>query len=83
MKKIWPYCEAPRGIEAVEKIEKVDVRGESIEELASHYHCPVCRGDLEDPKKGFDFLGKAYEEYGRRHGLTHPRRLKPSGNVTA
>ena len=70
MKMICPYCETQREIEAVEKNEKVNVRGESIDVLASHYHCPVCRGDFEDPKKGFDFLEKAYEDYRRRHGLT-------------
>ena len=76
MKKICPYCEAPREIEAVEKIEKVDVRGESIKVSTRHYHCPVCRGDFEDPKNGFDFLEKAYEEYRRRHGLTQPPEIK-------
>ena len=76
MKKICPYCEAPREIKAVKKIEKVDVRGESIEVSASHYHCPVCRGDFEDPKNGFGFLEKAYEEYRRRHGLTQPPEIK-------
>ena len=76
MKNICPYCETPREIEVVEKTEKVNVRGESIEVLASHCHCPVCRGDFEDPKNGFDFLEKAYEEYGRRHGLTQPPEIK-------
>jgi putative zinc finger/helix-turn-helix YgiT family protein len=76
MKKICPYCETQREIEVVEKIEKVNVRGESIEILASHYHCPVCRGDFEDPKNGFDFLEKAYEEYRRRHGMAQPPEIK-------
>ena len=44
MKKICPYCEDAREIEIVEKIEKVNVRGETIEVLAHPYHCLVCRG---------------------------------------
>jgi putative zinc finger/helix-turn-helix YgiT family protein len=76
MKKICPYCEAQREIEVVEKIEKVDVRGEIIEVGSSHYHCPVCKGDFEDPKNGFGFLEKAYAEYRRRHGLIPPPEIK-------
>jgi putative zinc finger/helix-turn-helix YgiT family protein len=76
MKKICPYCETQREIEVVEKTEKVDVRGEPIEVVSRHYHCPVCKEDFEDPQKGFGFIEKAYAEYRRRHGLTPPQEIK-------
>jgi putative zinc finger/helix-turn-helix YgiT family protein len=76
MKKICPYCEAQREIEIVEKIEKVTVRGESIEVPAGHYRCKTCKGDFEDPKDGFNFLEKAYEEYRRRRGMIRPADIK-------
>jgi YgiT-type zinc finger domain-containing protein len=74
MKTICPYCEAKREVETVEKIEKVNVRGENIEVLAHPYLCLTCGEYFEDPKTGFNFLDKAYEEYRRRHGLIHPNR---------
>jgi putative zinc finger/helix-turn-helix YgiT family protein len=76
MKTICPYCEAQREIEVVKKVEKVDVRGESIEISASHYKCKACEGEFEDPKDGFDFVEKAYEEYRRRHGMMQPAEIK-------
>jgi hypothetical protein len=75
MKKICPYCETTREIEIVEKIEKVNVRGEIIEVLAHPYHCLACGEYFEDLKTGFDFLEKAYEEYRRRQGLIKPSNI--------
>lgn len=76
MKKICPYCEAQREMEIIDKIEKVEVRGESIEVPAGHYRCKVCKADFEDPKGGFDFLEKAYEQYRSRHGMVRPAEIK-------
>ena len=76
MKRICPFCEAQRAIEIIKKIERVAVRGESIEIPVSHYRCKTCKGDFEDPKNGFDFVEKAYEEYRRRHGVTQPAEIK-------
>jgi putative zinc finger/helix-turn-helix YgiT family protein len=76
MKRICPHCEAEREIETVNGIEKVDVRGEAIEIAASHYRCKTCKGNFEDPKNGFEFLEKAYEEYRRRHGMIRPADIK-------
>ncbi|MBI5584430.1 MAG: YgiT-type zinc finger protein [Deltaproteobacteria bacterium] len=70
MKKICPYCEAETEVEVVEKIERINIRGETIEVLAHPYLCLACGDYFEDPKTGFDFLQKAYEEYRRRKGLT-------------
>jgi putative zinc finger/helix-turn-helix YgiT family protein len=76
MKTICPYCETQREIEVVKKVEKVDVRGESIEISASHYKCKACEGEFEDPKGGFDFVEKAYKEYRRHHGMMQPAEIK-------
>lgn len=76
MKRICPHCEEQREIEIVDTIEKVDVRGESIEVPASHYRCKTCKGDFEDPKDGFNFIEKAYEEYRRRRGMVRPADIK-------
>jgi putative zinc finger/helix-turn-helix YgiT family protein len=76
MKIICPYCEEQREVEVVKKIEKVDIRGELIEVSASHYKCKKCGGEFEDPKGGYDFVEKAYEEYRRRHGLMQPSEMK-------
>lgn len=76
MKTICPYCEAQREVEVVKKTEKMDVRGELIEVSASHYRCKTCEGEFEDPKEGFDFVKKAYEEYRRRHGMMQPYEMK-------
>jgi putative zinc finger/helix-turn-helix YgiT family protein len=76
MKTICPYCEAQREIEVVNKIETVNVRGESIEVPAVHYKCKTCKGEFEDPKQGFDFVEKAYEDYRRRHGMMQPAEIK-------
>jgi putative zinc finger/helix-turn-helix YgiT family protein len=76
MNTICPYCEAQREVEVMNKVEKVDVRGELIEVSASHYRCKTCDGEFEDPKGGFDFVEKAYEEYRRRHGMIQPDEMK-------
>jgi putative zinc finger/helix-turn-helix YgiT family protein len=76
MNTICPYCEAQREVEVVNKIEKVDVRGELIEVSASHYRCKTCEGEFEDPKGGFDFVEKAYEEYRRGRGMMQPSEMK-------
>jgi putative zinc finger/helix-turn-helix YgiT family protein len=76
MKKICPHCEAEREIEVIHEIEKVDVRGESFEVPANHYRCKTCKGDFEDPKDGFGFLEKAYQEYRMRHGMIRPAEIK-------
>ncbi len=76
MKTICPCCEAQREVEVVKKNEKMDIRGELIEVSASHYKCKTCEGEFEDPKEGFDFVEKAYEEYRRRHGMMQPSEIK-------
>ncbi len=76
MKTICPCCEAQREVEVVKKTEKMDIRGELIEVSASHYKCKTCEGEFEDPKEGFDFVEKAYEEYRRRHGMMQPSEIK-------
>lgn len=73
MKKVCPYCEAKTEVEVFEKIERLNVHGETIEVLAHPFHCLTCGEYFEDPLTGFDFLEKAYEQYRRRKGLVHPQ----------
>ena len=51
MKKICPYCEAQREIEVVEKIEKVDIRGEPIEVISQPLPLPDVQGGLSKTPK--------------------------------
>jgi YgiT-type zinc finger domain-containing protein len=42
MKNICPYCEAETEVEVFEKIEKVNIRGETMEVLAHPFYCLTC-----------------------------------------
>ena len=76
MKRICPHCEEQREIEIVETDRKSGCPGRVHRGPASHYRCKTCKGDFEDPKGGFSFLEKAYEEYRRRHGMVRPADIK-------
>jgi YgiT-type zinc finger domain-containing protein len=49
MKGICPNCEKETDIELIRTIEKVKVRGESIEVEMEFYRCLVCGEEFEDP----------------------------------
>jgi len=76
MKEICPNCEKETDIELIRSIEKVKVRGESIEVEMEFYRCLVCGEEFEDPHSDNDPLDKAYREYRRRHGMIQPEEIR-------
>ncbi len=71
MKTLCPSCEKEARIEAIERIEKIVVRGEEFNIPAKYQKCTLC-GDEFENTRGHDALEMAYREYRKKHGMLQP-----------
>jgi len=60
----------------VEKVEEIDIRGETIPIHMEYYHCEECGEDFEIPRPDYDPLDAAYREYRNRKGMLQPEEIK-------
>lgn len=75
-KAFCPNCERETEQIFVEKIEEVNVRGETIPVHMKYYHCNECGNDFEIPNRDYDPVNEAYHEYRARKGMVQPEEIK-------
>jgi len=80
MNAFCPNCEKDTEQKFVEKVEEIDIRGETIPLHMEYYHCEECGEDFEIPRPDYDPLDAAYREYRIRKGMAQPEEIKnPQG----
>jgi len=76
MNAFCPNCEKETEQSFVDRIEDIDVRGETIPMRLEYYHCEACGEDFEIPRADYDPLDAAYREYRHRKGMAQPEEIR-------
>lgn len=77
MKTYCPHCEKTTDVEKIEKREKIEVRGETLEVNSRLLKCKVCKQEFDDRESKTDSLDTAYDLYRQKHKMMQP------GDITA
>ena len=72
MKTYCPHCEKTTDVEAIEKREKIEVRGETFEVDSRVLKCKVCKQEFDDRESKTDSLDTAYTLYRQKHKMMQP-----------
>ncbi len=75
MISICPGCEKETQVERIEKLQRFEIRGETIEIVAEFHRCLECHATFENTR-GLDALAEAYREYRKRHDMLQPEHIQ-------
>lgn len=76
MNAFCPNCEKETEQKFIDKVEEIDIRGETIPIQMEYYHCEECGENFEIPRPDYDPLDAAYREYRNRKGMAQPEEIK-------
>jgi hypothetical protein len=66
MRGFCPSCEKETELVYNQKVEEMNIKGESIQVEVDLYQCVDCVEEFDNPDPSYDPLAKAYQEYLRR-----------------
>lgn len=75
MISICPGCEKETRIDLVQKVERFDIRGETIEIVADLHRCLECGAEFENTRDA-DALDQAYRVFRQRHNMLQPEHIQ-------
>ncbi len=76
MNAFCPNCELETEQRYIDKVEEINIRGETISIHLKYYQCEVCGEDYELPRADYDPLDEAYREFRIRKGYIQPEEIK-------
>lgn len=76
MHAFCPNCELETEQRYIDKVEEINIRGETIPIHLKYYQCEVCGEDYELPRADYDPVEEAYREFRDRKGLVQPEEIK-------
>lgn len=76
MKGFCPSCERETELVHIQKIEEINIKGETIPIEVDRFRCEECGEEFDNPSPVYDPLAAAYREYRRRKGMVQPEQIR-------